>query len=310
MGKIQHEFSGPEKRTFRMVLLTASTVAVMGAAASQAAPIKLLLETDEDAAAGSEVYLASFESFDDVLANSPSHVSYSQIDIEPQFSVDGLAYDGQYRLLIQSENRRDPRVYIATYATFDDLLRGDRSEVVLWHDSNLMGWSYRGLAFDGQFRTLVETRDDRVVTPTLHEVLFESYATFDDLLTFRRSRSYDSIPFDVPAGYSIGGFAYDGQYRLLWETDSDVSIGLGVLSWEVALTSYSTFDDLITVSNMFSQASQMDLSENMSIRGLAYETPGPFAPTAIPAPATGVLFFGSLALLPLMRRIAGQTTWN
>jgi hypothetical protein len=90
----------------------------------EAAPFRLLLERDTDANAGAELFLATYPTFDALLAGSLTQSGFSQIDIGSTFSAGGLAYDGQYRLLLERDTDANAgaELFLATYPTFDALL--------------------------------------------------------------------------------------------------------------------------------------------------------------------------------------------
>ena len=68
---------------FGCVLLTS--------APASAVPFQLLLERDTDADAGAEVFLVTYDSFADLLSNDFSASSFSQLNINSNFSAGGLA---------------------------------------------------------------------------------------------------------------------------------------------------------------------------------------------------------------------------
>ncbi len=85
----------------------------------------VLLESDADAAGGSEVYLASYASLADLLADSPSApTQFLPINVASGFSIGGFAYDGSYRLLLESDADAagGSEVYLASYASLADFL--------------------------------------------------------------------------------------------------------------------------------------------------------------------------------------------
>ena len=135
------------KREILSVL--AAVIAGVLALPAQAATFDLLVESDDDRDAGSEVFMATFDTFGDLL-NSSSTVETSQINIGPNFSVGGLAYDGQFRLLVESDDDRDAgsEVFMATFDTFGDLL--DSSSTVETSQINIgPNFSSVGLAYSG-----------------------------------------------------------------------------------------------------------------------------------------------------------------
>ena len=60
-----------------------------------ATPLRLLLETNSDAGSGSEVFVGSFNTFDDMINSTLASSSFSSIDIDSNFSVGGLTNEFQ-----------------------------------------------------------------------------------------------------------------------------------------------------------------------------------------------------------------------
>jgi hypothetical protein len=113
------------------------------------AQYRLLLERNADAAGGSEVFLATFGSFDDLLNSNVASASFSQVNINPDFSVGGLTYDGQYRLLLErnADAAGGSEVFLATFGSFDDLLNSNVasasfSQVNINPDFSVGGFAY------------------------------------------------------------------------------------------------------------------------------------------------------------------------
>jgi hypothetical protein len=132
--------------------------------AAQAQSYRLMLQTRADSARPAEVFVANYGSYADFVA-SPAAVNgdFWGIDIGSQYQVSGLAYDGQYRLLLSTRNDGGPpgEVFVATYASYADLIAspaavgGDFSGIDI-------GSSYEVVAFayDGRYRLVLQTRTD------------------------------------------------------------------------------------------------------------------------------------------------------
>ena len=82
--------TAPDTLGCRLSKGLAAFVITAAAGTGAAAPTNLLLESISDAGAGLEVFLASFNSYADVLGGSPSSQGFSQLDIASSFSVGGL----------------------------------------------------------------------------------------------------------------------------------------------------------------------------------------------------------------------------
>ena len=80
-----------ERKTFSVL---AVVIAGFLTQSAQAATFDLLLESDADETTGSEVFLTTFNTFDDILTSNFTSSGFSQLDIGPNFSAAGLAYSG------------------------------------------------------------------------------------------------------------------------------------------------------------------------------------------------------------------------
>ena len=107
------------------LLLTSLAALGLSASVAHAGPFRLALESNADAAGGSEVFAANFATFNDFI-NSPPAVggSFSGINIASTYSVRGFAHDGMYRLLLESNDDAagGSEVFVASFATFDDFI--------------------------------------------------------------------------------------------------------------------------------------------------------------------------------------------
>jgi hypothetical protein len=61
----------------------------------QAAPIHLVLESDEDRPAGQEVFLASFDTLGNFIAADFASIGFTAIDIAADFSIAGFTMEFQ-----------------------------------------------------------------------------------------------------------------------------------------------------------------------------------------------------------------------
>ena len=117
---------------------------------AHAAQYRLLLESNANAAGGSEIYLATFNSFADVLSGTFAGGLFSQLNVSSGFSVGGLAYDGQYRLLLESNANAagGSEIYVATFDSFADLLSGTFAGGLFSQLNVTSGFSVRGFEFE------------------------------------------------------------------------------------------------------------------------------------------------------------------
>ncbi|MEO0978577.1 MAG: hypothetical protein AAFY24_15020, partial [Pseudomonadota bacterium] len=206
--------------TFRLFQVLVPVLACCITSA-QASTFQLLVESNDDRAAGSEVFAVTYDTFDDVLGANFSSRGFSQIDVGPNFSIGGLAYDGQFRLMLESNDDREngSEVFMATYDTYNDLLNADFSSRGFSQINVGAQFSVGGLAYDGQFRLMLESNDDRLAGS---EVFMATLDTFDDVLNFNfNSSAIGFSQINVGPDFSIGGLAYDGQFRLMLESNDD-----------------------------------------------------------------------------------------
>jgi hypothetical protein len=256
------------------------------AGAAQAQSYRLMLQTRADGSAGSEVFVASYGSYAGFVGSQAAvGGDFSGIDVGAQYQVSGLAYDGQYRLLLSTRNDGGPssEVFVATYASYADLIAspaavgGDFSGIDI-------GSSYEVVAFayDGKYRLVLQTRTD---SGPPGEVFIASYDSFADFVASPAAVGGSFSGIDVGASYKVAGLAYDGQYRLLLTTRAD-----DFAASEVFVATYATFDDLVnSPAAVGGDFSGIDIGSAYRVAAFAYET----AP--IPEPGTAALFALGLA---------------
>jgi hypothetical protein len=137
----------------RTVSATAIALSLLASVDARAAPYQLLAETDADAAPGSEIFLATFNSFADLLNGIPSASAFSQLSLAPGFSVGGFAFDGSaYQLLAETDADAAPgsEIFLATFNSFADLLNGIPSASAFSQLSLAPGFSVGGLTAEVQ----------------------------------------------------------------------------------------------------------------------------------------------------------------
>ncbi len=129
------------------------------------------------------------------------------------------------------------------------------------------------------------------------DVFLSSFDTFDDLVNSPAGGGPGGFSgLKISPGFSVGGLAYDGKYRLLLESDPETGFG------DVFLASFDTFDDLVNspAGGGAGEFSGLKISPGFSVGGLAYE----FDPPAVPLPASAYLLLGALGLAGALRRRA------
>ena len=88
-------------------LLLGSVSLLSVALPAQAVPFGLFLESDADRNGGNEFYAVTYDSWDDVLANTIASQSFTSLDINPLFGAAGFTFDGSaYRMLLESNGDR------------------------------------------------------------------------------------------------------------------------------------------------------------------------------------------------------------
>ena len=77
----------------RFVCSIISGCLLLGANA-HAAVYRLIFESDSNEGAGVEVFQATYATFDDFLTNNIASQGFSSLDVNPNYSLVGMAYDG------------------------------------------------------------------------------------------------------------------------------------------------------------------------------------------------------------------------
>ena len=134
----------------KVVQWIAGLLFILASYGAHGSQYRLLLESNADAAGGSEIFLATFGSFADLLSGNFSVGSFSQLSIAPGFSVGGLTYDGQYRLLLESnaDAAGGSEIFLATFGSFADLLSGAFSVGSFSQLSIAPGFGVGGFAYE------------------------------------------------------------------------------------------------------------------------------------------------------------------
>ncbi|MFC4258555.1 PEP-CTERM sorting domain-containing protein [Marinobacter lacisalsi] len=271
-------------------------IALLSASAQvQAIPIDLLLESNTDRNGGNEVFLANFGSYQGLVDGTVAGSSFSQLDVNANFSVGGMAFDGLlYHLLLESDIDRNggEEVFLASFDSYQNLVNGTVSGSSFSQLDINANFRVGGLAFDGlSYQLLLESDADRSGGEELFLASFDSYQSLIDGTVSGSSFSQ----LDVNANFSVGGLAFDGLlYQLLLESDADRNGGE-----EVFLASFDSLQSLLAGTLSGSSFSQLDINGNFSAGGIVAYANGD--PVDVPEP--GSLGLLSLALAGLWLRV-------
>lgn len=115
----------------------------------------VLLESNADRTAN-EIYLAYYDSFANLLTNTLGAASaYSSLNVSSAFNVGGFTYEGggRYSVLLESVlDRVNHEIYIASYASWSDLLSNALSSTSAYSDLNVSSaFGVGGFAADVEF---------------------------------------------------------------------------------------------------------------------------------------------------------------
>ena len=115
----------------------------------------VLLESNADRTAN-EIYLAYYNSFDDLLTNTLGALSaYSSLNVSSAFNVGGFTYEGngRYSVLLESvADRVNNEIYIASYESWDDLISNTLGSMSAYSDLNVSSaFSVGGFAANVDF---------------------------------------------------------------------------------------------------------------------------------------------------------------
>ncbi len=87
----------------------------------------VLLETNDDASGGAEIFIMSYNSLADVFTNTQASATYSQMDITDTFSIVGFTFDGgQYHLVFETDDDAGSgdEVWVSSFGSFAELMAG------------------------------------------------------------------------------------------------------------------------------------------------------------------------------------------
>jgi hypothetical protein len=271
-------------------------------AAATVTSYQLLLQSRDDASAGSEVFLASYASLDSLRASQLTAPSqFTQINVGPSFEIRGLTWDGSaYRVLLQSRDDASAgsEVFLASYASLDALLVSQLTAPSQFSQINVgPSFQINGLTWDGSaYRVLLQSRDDASAGS---EVFLASYASLDALLVSQLTAPSQFSQINVGPSFQISDFTWDGSaYRVLLQSRDDASAGS-----EVFLASYASLDALL-VSQLTapSEFTQINVGQAYRIAGFASVSSTTDSAEDVAEPATWAMMIFGLAAAAVMSR--------
>ncbi len=169
----------------------------------------VMLESRADAGMGSEIYLANYASYADLVAGDESLTGFSQINVAPSFEVRGFTVgaDG-YHVLFESraDAAMGAEIYITTYDSYADLMNGNESLEGFSQLNVAPAYRVAGFAEYGDtFHVLLESRAD---APMGSEFFLADYDSYADLMHGNESVEAFS-QLNTSASFEGGGFEYD-----------------------------------------------------------------------------------------------------
>jgi hypothetical protein len=182
-----------------------AAILYLGSIQSHASSYQLLLESDVDGDAGNEIFLASFDSFQSLLDGTVAGSSFSQLNVNPNFSAGGLAFDGSsYQLLLESDADGDAgnEIFLASFDSFQSLLDGTVASSSFSQLNINPNFSAGGLAFDGSYYQLLLEAD--ADSDAGNEIFLAGFDGLQDLLDGTIADSSFS-QLNINSNFSAGG---------------------------------------------------------------------------------------------------------
>jgi hypothetical protein len=140
----------------------------------------LLLETDADTVTNQEIFVVSYDSYADLISNNQASGVFSQLNINPLYSVGGMAYDGnQFHVLLETnaDTVTNQEIFVVSFNSYADLIGNNQASGTFSQLNINPLYSVGGMGYDGhQFHVLLETNADTVTNQEIFVVSFDSYA--------------------------------------------------------------------------------------------------------------------------------------
>ncbi|MHC4954748.1 MAG: hypothetical protein ACYTGZ_12755, partial [Planctomycetota bacterium] len=142
----------------------------------------VVLESDPDQGAGSEVFLVSYDSLADFMSGTFASRGFSQLDIAGSFSMGGFAYDGrQYHVVLESDidEGAGSEVFLVSYDSLADFMSGTFASRGFSQLDIASFFSMSGFAYDGsQYHVVLESDPDQGAGSEVFRVSYDSLADF------------------------------------------------------------------------------------------------------------------------------------
>jgi hypothetical protein len=242
---------------------------LVGNQCAAAESIRMFFERDTDGSAGSDLALVSFASLTDAIAGTSLVSQFSQVDVDPSFSVRGVTYDGSaYRFFFERDTNgvAGNELAIVSFPSLADFVNGTGAISQFTQIDIDPAFSIGGVTYDGSAYRLLFERD--IDGTAGNELALVSFPALGDLIA-NTSSVTQFTQIDVDPAFSVRGFAFDSGldgYRLLFERDLNGSAGN-----ELAFVSFPSLADLINATGSTSQFTQIDVDPNYSVAGLIIE---------------------------------------
>lgn len=270
------------------LLLQSSHVAAM--------PYTVLLESEPGVFPSTELFHLRYDSFQDVIDNQLSGSGFGDYDPGDEYSVAGIAHDGSYRVLLESEPGVFPstQVFHLSYDSFEDYVNHQPSSFGFSDYDPGDTYSIAGFAYDGAYQVILESEPGAFAST---EVFYLTFDTFDDLLTNQPS-AFGFSDYSPGDTYSIAGVSYDGLYRVLLESEPGAFAGTQVFQ-----LTFDSFADFIDNNPSDFGFSDIDPGDTYSIAAFVSEVNDS---SRIPLPSPlGLLAAGAIAALARQKRAEG-----
>lgn len=227
------------------------------------------------------------------IADSLASSSAIAGNIDYGFHVAGFVVaSSDYRMILQSntDQAAGAEVYIISYISYANFIAGIPS-LVGFSDINVLSTrKIADIAFDGRYLLLLETRTDQ--SGGGNEAYLYVYNDIAALFGDITGGPY-ALSLDVPSGWDIVGLTFDGNYRLLMESNTDQPGGS-----EVRQIRYDTWVDLLTDNRATDEFSAVNISPQDDVAAFAYDSQYHLITQALKLPSSILKFMPPILAAP------------